>query len=328
MKNKEYIHRLLLVVMMQTLFTLGIFAQEYKVVSFRYLANDVSAFISPVKDNNDDACALIKVIAPKEFAFSAPMGIVKRIDEVGEIWLYVPNGTKTLTLKHPKWGVLRDYRLSVKLKSHNTYELQLSFPQTAVEIKHDTVTMVQLKTDTIAVPIPLERTPFKVHALTAVAVHRNGPSYGLIIGLLRKTGVYIHAQSRLSRSVKTEGECDADGRETDKAGQIPYYSGATSISAMRLTAGIMQRLTSSVCMFEGAGYGNSAVAWQLTENDGGIWLKNNDLSYSGVALEVGCICSMPISGKSKVGKALDLSLSTSTIAGSHWQLCVGIGVRL
>ena len=86
-------------------------AQEFSVASFRLLPNDVSAFINNVRDLNDEACALIKVVAPSDFAFSSPLGIVKRKDEVGEIWLYLPKGTKTLTLKHPEWGVLRDYRL-------------------------------------------------------------------------------------------------------------------------------------------------------------------------------------------------------------------------
>ena len=78
------------------------FSQEFSVASFQVLPNDVSAFIHHVRDLNDEACALIKVEAPSDFAFSTPLGIVKRKDEVGEIWLYVPRGTKMLTLKHPQ----------------------------------------------------------------------------------------------------------------------------------------------------------------------------------------------------------------------------------
>ena len=81
----------------------------FTVESFRQLPTDVSAFIDAVRDLNGEACALVKVVAPADFAFSSPLGIVKRLDEVGEIWLYLPKGTKTLTLKHPEWGVLRDY---------------------------------------------------------------------------------------------------------------------------------------------------------------------------------------------------------------------------
>ena len=48
------------------------------------MPNDVSAFITPVRDLNDEPCALVKVEAPSDFAFSTPLGIVSRKDEVGE----------------------------------------------------------------------------------------------------------------------------------------------------------------------------------------------------------------------------------------------------
>ena len=67
-------------------------SQEFTVSSFRLLPNDVSAFVNSVRDLNDEACALVKVEAPSDFAFSTPLGIVKRKDEVGEIWLYLPPG--------------------------------------------------------------------------------------------------------------------------------------------------------------------------------------------------------------------------------------------
>lgn len=53
-------------------------SQEFTVSSFRLLPNDVSAFVNSVRDLNDEACALVKVEAPSDFAFSTPLGIVKR----------------------------------------------------------------------------------------------------------------------------------------------------------------------------------------------------------------------------------------------------------
>lgn len=53
---------------------------------------------------------------------------MKRKDEVGEIWLYLPKGTQRLTIKHPEWGVLRDYRLGKPLESRMTYEMKLNLP--------------------------------------------------------------------------------------------------------------------------------------------------------------------------------------------------------
>ena len=114
-------------------------AQDFSVASFRLLPNDVSAFIDNVRDLNDEACALMKVEAPSDFAFSTPLGIVKRKDEVGEIWLYLPKGTKMLTLKHPEWGVIRDYKLDKPLESRMTYELKLNLPKPTITEIHDTL---------------------------------------------------------------------------------------------------------------------------------------------------------------------------------------------
>lgn len=66
----------------------------FSVESFRQLPTDVSAFIDAVRDLNDEACALLKVVAPADFAFSSPLGIVERRDKVGEIWLFMPKAQR------------------------------------------------------------------------------------------------------------------------------------------------------------------------------------------------------------------------------------------
>ena len=111
-----------LIAILFCLMSCGLAAQEFEVRSFRLLQNDITAWVNPVKDLNDEACALIKVVGDADFAFSTPLGIVARRNEVGEIWLYVPNGTVKLTIKHPKWGVLRDYKFPSALESRLTSE--------------------------------------------------------------------------------------------------------------------------------------------------------------------------------------------------------------
>lgn len=53
-----------------SLWSASVQAQEFSVAGFRLLPNDVSAFITPVRDLNDEPCALVKVEAPSDFAFS------------------------------------------------------------------------------------------------------------------------------------------------------------------------------------------------------------------------------------------------------------------
>ena len=294
------------------------FSQEFSVASFQVLPNDVSAFINNVRDLNDEACALIKVEAPSDFAFSTPLGIVKRKDEVGEIWLYVPKGTKMLTLKHPQWGVIRDYKLGKPLESRMTYELKINQPRPVIAEKHDTIIQIKTVTDTIAIPQVKPRMPLSIYTLATISLHQDGPSYGLFFAIMHRHGFFLHASSDLRSIGKTEGNCDKDGSIAD-SGSKPYYSGDTRHSNYTFTAGAIHHLSKGICLFEGIGYGRSATAWQKGESEGSGYLLNEGLTHKGITGEVGVLGSF--------GR-LTLSASAITIAGKQWQGSIGIGIKL
>lgn len=294
------------------------FSQEFSVASFQVRPNDVSAFINNVRDLNDEACALIKVEAPSDFAFSTPLGIVKRKDEVGEIWLYVPRGTKMLTLKHPQWGVIRDYKLGKPLESRMTYELKLNQPKPIIAEKHDTIIQIKTVTDTIAIPQAKPKMPLSIYNLATIALHQDGPSYGIFFAMMHRHGFFLHASSDFKSIGKTEGNCDKDGiiaQTNDK----PYYTGKTRHSNYTMTVGAIHHIYKSLRLFEGIGYGRTATAWQLGESEGGGYLLNDGLTHKGVAGELGILGS--------IGR-LTLSASAITIAGKQWQGSIGIGIKL
>lgn len=305
------------------------FSQEFSVASFQVLPNDVSAFIHHVRDLNDEACALIKVEAPSDFAFSTPLGIVKRKDEVGEIWLYVPRGTKMLTLKHPQWGVIRDYKLGKPLESRMTYEMKLNLPKPAIAEKHDTIIQIKTVTDTIAIPQAKPKMALSIYALATIALHQDGPSYGIFFAMMHRHGFFLHASSDFMSIGKTEGNCDKDGnitktsstsnRTNGNTSNKPYYTGETRHSNYTITAGAIHHIYKSLRIFEGIGYGRSATAWQMGESEGGGYLLNDGLTHKGVAGEVGILGS--------IGR-LTLSASAITIAGKQWQGSIGIGIKL
>ena len=112
---------------------LSLKAQQFAIESFRTIPNDLTAFHSPVYDLNHDACALVKIVCSQDYVFNSPLGIVKRSDEVGEVWLYLPKGSLLLTIRHPQWGVLRDYQFAEELASNITYELVINSPQLIVQ---------------------------------------------------------------------------------------------------------------------------------------------------------------------------------------------------
>ena len=110
-------------------------AQSLTVQSFRMDESDLTANTAGtiVMDQNGQKCALIKVETTQTgFSFDAgSLGVAKTEQKVGEIWVYVPEGVKRLTISHQQFGVLRDYDLGQTLKRAKTYILKLN----AVEVK-------------------------------------------------------------------------------------------------------------------------------------------------------------------------------------------------
>ena len=293
-------------------------AVKFKVTGFRVLPNDVSAFITPVRDLNNEACALLKVVAQQDFAFSSPLGIVKRKDEVGEIWLYLPKGTRQITIKHPRWGVLRNYRLPTALESHVAYEMTISEPRTPMAYEHDTVILTKTIVDTVTVGRKRPRLPIAFHALFTVSMYQNGPSWGIMLAAMRRHGMFVHVSSDLRSIGETRFTCDKEGY-IDESGTMPYYTGKTRHSNWRATAGAIHRLCRALSVFEGIGYGRAATAWQLAESEGGGNALNDGLTHRGVAGELGLMATF--------GK-INISASVITIAGRQWQGCVGVGIKL
>lgn len=79
-------------------------------------------------DQNGQKCALVKIETTQTgFSFDVgSLGVVKTKQMVGEIWLYVPEGVKRITISHQQFGVLRDYDLGLTLKRAKTYIMRLS----------------------------------------------------------------------------------------------------------------------------------------------------------------------------------------------------------
>ena len=82
----------------------------------------------PVKDRNGDKCALIKIVTTAQgMHFEGGMlGIMEAPWKNGEYWVYVPYGTKKLTIKHDQLGVLRNYLYPEPIEEATVYEMVLT----------------------------------------------------------------------------------------------------------------------------------------------------------------------------------------------------------
>lgn len=106
----------------------NLIAQDLTVKSFDFVANDLSASVSPRLDLNGNACALIKVVMPEELS-SAEGNVVGGIVRKGrENWVYMSEGTKEIKLipnaSLPKSIFFSDYGVST-VKGKCTYVLEL-----------------------------------------------------------------------------------------------------------------------------------------------------------------------------------------------------------
>ena len=300
-------------------------AQEFSVRTFRMLPNDISAYIDPVRDLNGEACALVKVVANEDFAFSSPLGIVKRRNDVGEIWLYLPHGTRLLTLKHPQWGVMRDYRFPAPLESRMTYELVLIppigyrqpkklEPLPAHPVGFDTLvhsTITPPKSATPDIYRVLERMHYL--GLLNIGIRQGHPSLGIRLAAMRRHGSYVLAQTDFHSSPATHETCDRNGRLEN--GNLPYYSGKTKDNRWTLMAGGIHRLIDEFCLYEGIGYGCRTMAWEQYD---GAWLRNKDYTHHGLSAEAGCLYRF---------YRLALSVGVMTIRAKYWEASIGIGLH-
>ena len=299
-------------------------AQDFSVRSFRMLPNDITAYIAPVRDLNDEACALVKVVGDKDFVFSSPLGIAKRKNDVGEIWIYLPKGSVLLTIKHPQWGVLRDYRFPKPLESRMTYELILAPPlgyNQPKQIPPLALRPEKLDTDlrpdsSLPVPSPrVYRPRERLHCLglLSIGIHGGRPSAGLRLALMRRHGVYLTGHTDFHSVPTTQGECDNRGVLDD--GSSPYYSGKTKESRWSIMAGGIHRLIGEFCLYEGIGYGARTTAWERHDGD---WLRNRDYTYRGLCAEAGGLYRF---------QRIAVSAGVLTIQGKYWEGTIGVGIH-
>ena len=88
-------------------------------------------------DQNGTLAALVKVQTVEDgFTFDTGMlGIVATKKMPGEIYLYLPDGTRKLSIGHPTYGTIKDYQFPYALESGKTYYLRLNLPK--VERKYN-----------------------------------------------------------------------------------------------------------------------------------------------------------------------------------------------
>lgn len=99
---------------------------DFEIRNFHERTTDLSAISSNYKDLNGNPAALIRMtVRDPQFEFSANLGIIAQERKTGEVYLYVPQDTRRLTVRHPRYGVLKDYAIPVRIRSKVTYDADI-----------------------------------------------------------------------------------------------------------------------------------------------------------------------------------------------------------
>jgi formylglycine-generating enzyme required for sulfatase activity len=105
---------------------------------FTKLDNDLTARIAaPVRDRNNDLTALLKMVTNATgFDFDGgSIGIEKIEYKVGEVWVYIPEGSRAITIAHPQFKLLRNYTYPMPIEAGAVYEMVLAHGELITVVK-------------------------------------------------------------------------------------------------------------------------------------------------------------------------------------------------
>lgn len=284
----------------------------FKVVSFRKLDWDLDARSNyPMIDQNGRKAALIKVVIPDDnFDFDVGvMGIVGVKQEIGETWVYVPEGVRKITIRHKNYGIIRDYRFDIPIESATVYEMTLEAhrPLQSKVVVRDSIVYVPSPATASDTP---KRKPVGISALLTAGAP-DFPVGLMLVWQPGKAGGYVKFRSNFTLSGHAY-TCRSDGTSGD--GYI-WTNGESRTSRMSVTAGALLRLNGWLSACAGAGYGRRILAWEDVDSR---WAKVEDKSAGGLAAELGTLLNF---------SRISLYAGASTVNFRRFDAEIGIGLR-
>lgn len=264
-----------------------LYGQEL-VPTFKMMEKDLLARTQPRLDLNEVPCAIVRVSAADIDTYTFEGNIIGDvIYQSGEALVYMTKGSRNITIKSNKFGMIR-YEFGIKLEKQVVYKLDLK----------------------VILPEDQQR---KTIILGEGGFHTSQTSFGVMAGIVAKHGAYVRFRSDFG-STSADLECDDTGALTSGGTGTPYYvEGSSAKSRFSITGGYLYRFMKPLYGYVGVGYGQRTLAWETVE---GEWVKNIDHSASGLAAEIGAIGNY---------KNFALSLGVQTINFKYMELSVGIG---
>lgn len=122
--------KILLVLLLVQALAIRTAAQDIKITKFERNMTSLIGSMDPIIDNTGEACAVIRFFVRDEgFEIEPNLGVLKTDRKTGEIRMWVPTGTKRLTIRHAGAMPLSGYELPISLESKVTYDAALEMTE-------------------------------------------------------------------------------------------------------------------------------------------------------------------------------------------------------
>ena len=97
-------------------------AQTIRITEFKHNTLSLIGSTNRVKDNNGDDCAVIRFFIDDNYTIEPHSGVLKTDTLIGEMRMWVPRGTKRITVRREGLRPLAGYDIPLEIESLNTYE--------------------------------------------------------------------------------------------------------------------------------------------------------------------------------------------------------------
>ena len=102
-------------------------AKYVQITKFERNYTSLIASMNPVKDNAGEECAVIRFwYSGSDYIIEPNLGYLKIENHPGETRLWVPQGTKRITVRHNEDKPLRDYNIPLRIESKVTYDAEIT----------------------------------------------------------------------------------------------------------------------------------------------------------------------------------------------------------
>lgn len=275
-----------LLIMIMAVCALGMVrAQEVKIVNFQRLDRDLLARTQQRNDLNGTPCAVLRVSVPnaREYSFQGNI-IGDVIYKMGEAIVYMTEGSRNITISSDKFGSMK-YEFDSQLEKQVVYKLTMKLIQNDAN-----------KTRTLLMPVAGIGAPM---------------SYGAMIGIVKKWGVYAKVKTNLGSN---DYELDSSSAGLDEEGNSVWFGSGAESYRMSFTGGLMFRMILPLYLYVGGGYGYKTLKWRTADDK---WARITDKSFAGAEAELGLIWRI---------KNVALSAGAQSVNFKHFEGTVGLGI--